>query len=133
MTLPSIHSQCSGCQACCLACSLETFHQAAPSLALLRIEARFPEPGDYHIHLCDQCGACAKACPVDAITLENGVWTLAEAECTGCLSCVDACPQGVMIVQKETGVPAKCTACGACAAICPRDAICLPVKTGGLS
>jgi polyferredoxin len=40
--------------------------------------------------LCIDCGKCAKACP-SALKVDQLV-TVASAECTGCLSCVAACP-----------------------------------------
>ena len=72
MELFATQTLCSGCGICRLACSMENFKQVTPSKGLLRIEARFPAPGDYQVHLCDQCGECAKACPVEAITLVQG-------------------------------------------------------------
>jgi ferredoxin len=97
-----------------------------PTLAALRIEGRFPAPGDYRIHLCDQCGQCAEACPVDAIQADDtGVYLIDADSCTGCLECVPTCPYGVIVENRQSDVPVKCTLCGACAAACPRDAIVL--------
>jgi len=73
MQLIAYHERCSGCSTCRLACAIENFHEVNPSRSLLRIEARFPGPGDYRIHLCDQCGVCADNCPEDAIGLKDGV------------------------------------------------------------
>jgi ferredoxin len=92
---------------------------------VLLIEARFPAPGDYRIHLCDQCGVCADNCPQDAIQLENGVLLVNPDACTGCLICVEVCPHDVMFEQPDSDVPVKCTLCGECALTCPRDAIVL--------
>jgi ferredoxin len=90
----------------------------------LRIEGRFPAPGDYRIHLCDQCGACAEVCPVEAIGEdENGVYRIDEDLCTSCMLCVDACPYEVIVENNRTSMPIKCTNCGACVDVCPRDAI----------
>ena len=118
-----IHANCSGCGACKLACSMENFAAVQPSRALLRIAGRFPAPGDYRIHFCDQCGECAENCPVEAILMESGVYRVDPDLCTGCMTCVDVCPQGVMVPQPDGGIPAKCNLCGACARICPRGAI----------
>ncbi len=103
--------------------TFQNFKQVTPSKGLLRIEGRFPSPGDYRIHLCDQCGECAEVCPVEAITLENGVWLIDEDVCIACHECVEACPKDVMIINPETDIPAKCILCGECAEICPRQAI----------
>ena len=41
---------------------------------------------------CVKCGACLKACPVDAIVWEKGqVAFLDKEKCTKCKSCYDAC------------------------------------------
>jgi Fe-S-cluster-containing dehydrogenase component len=45
--LIAIHENCSGCGTCRLACAIENFQEVNPSKSLLRIEARFPAPGDY--------------------------------------------------------------------------------------
>jgi anaerobic carbon-monoxide dehydrogenase iron sulfur subunit len=114
---------CSGCGTCKLACAIDNFKEVRPSKALLRIEGRFPGPGDYRIHLCDQCGECAESCPEEAIRIENEIYMVEDDRCSRCLICVDVCPRGVMMVHPDTDVPAKCTGCAECARICPRGAI----------
>lgn len=125
MKLRTLHASCSGCSTCRLACAIENFQEVNPSKALLRIEARFPAPGDYRIHVCDQCGECAESCPEDAIQRQNGVFVVDADTCTGCMVCVAACPHEVMFEQKHSDVPVKCSLCGECARTCPRDAIVL--------
>ncbi|MFH1058617.1 MAG: 4Fe-4S binding protein [Pseudomonadota bacterium] len=51
---------------------------------------------------CTACGACAQACPDQAITMtdEGPVW--GEAACQGCRACAEACPAGCI----TTGQPA---------------------------
>ena len=125
MPLTAVHARCSGCGTCRLACGIENFGQVNPSLSLLRIEGRFPAPGDYRIHLCDQCGVCADSCPEEAIQPVDGVYRVDTGTCTGCLICVGVCPHGVMSVQPHCEVPFKCILCGECARVCPRNAILL--------
>jgi ferredoxin len=42
---------------------------------------------------CILCGACAQACPTDAVTVAEAVSTVKEL-CTRCTACVKACPTG---------------------------------------
>ena len=122
--LTAIHANCSGCGTCRLACAIANRREVNPTLAALCIDARFPEPGDYRIRLCDQCGACAAVCPAEAIGVDDGgVYRIDEAICTGCMECVEACPEGVIAVVRSTSIPIKCTGCLACVEVCPRDAI----------
>lgn len=125
MELRAIHKNCSGCSTCRLACVIENFKEVNLSKSLLRIEARFPAPGDYRIHLCDQCGVCADNCPEDAIQLQAGAFIVDPDACTGCLICVEICPHNVMFEQKNSDIPVKCNLCGECAQTCPRNAIVL--------
>ncbi|MGD2175655.1 MAG: 4Fe-4S binding protein [Candidatus Brocadiaceae bacterium] len=41
---------------------------------------------------CTGCGICEDVCPVEAVTLVNGVASIDQEECTECLTCVDECP-----------------------------------------
>jgi ferredoxin len=117
------HERCSGCRACLLACSIANRREITTARAALRIEPRFPAPGDYVIHLCSQCGACADACPEDAVEWREGRYELREEDCIACGTCIEACPSDVLRSDPKTDLPILCTACGECADICPRDAI----------
>ena len=123
MELKANHKNCSGCSTCRLACAVVNFKEINLSKALLRIEARLPAPGDYRIHLCDQCGVCADNCPEDAIQLQKGAYIVDPETCTGCMICVEVCPYDVMFAHKESDIPVKCNLCGECARTCPRNAI----------
>ena len=123
MKLIAKSEQCSGCGACRLVCALTNFAQVNPDMAALSIHGRFPAPGVYEIRLCDQCGACAEACPVDAIEKDSGAYLIDADVCIGCGECVEACPYGVMYDHPNQDSPIKCTLCQACAEICPRDAL----------
>lgn len=122
MLMEAIDHLCSGCRVCVLACALENFQEAKPSLALLKIRGEFPSPGAYKIKSCNQCGACAKACPVDAIREKEGIYVMDYEECAACMICVETCPYGV-IIQGENGYPYKCNGCGICVSLCPREAL----------
>ena len=48
----------------------------------------FPTSGK----LCNNCGACAKACPVGAITF-NDTQKTDKAKCISCMKCISVCPK----------------------------------------
>lgn len=41
---------------------------------------------------CVGCGSCMGACPVGAITMENGKAKINKYVCIGCQTCVAVCP-----------------------------------------
>jgi len=114
---------CSGCRACENVCALSNLGENNPKKARLRVKGEFPWPGRYKVIVCDQCGKCAEACPVECIEQVDGVYRINVDECTGCLVCVDACPTGAMFTHPSEESPFKCTACGECVELCPREAL----------
>ncbi len=48
---------------------------------------------------CNQCGICAKECPVDAILSENSFQT-DTAKCISCMRCITVCPKNARSVSK---------------------------------
>ncbi len=90
---------------------------------------------------CLGLGSCARACPFDAITIEEGVARINTDKCTGCSNCVAQCPKGiikmipvlsgytVVCANHDKGVIARknckvgCIACQKCARVCPSSAI----------
>lgn len=45
--------------------------------------------------LCVSCGACADACPQDAITVDD-IAVIDASKCVDCGVCVDECPSGAI-------------------------------------
>jgi Fe-S-cluster-containing hydrogenase component 2 len=49
--------------------------------------------------LCTGCGACVEACPVDAITIEDGKARINAVTCVECGVCEDECPADAISVE----------------------------------
>lgn len=43
---------------------------------------------------CIECGACAEACPVNAISEGDGKYVIDASKCIDCGSCAAECPVG---------------------------------------
>ena len=56
-------------------------------------------------NICVACGACAKACPKEAISVYRGCYARADAEkCVGCGLCAKTCPAGCITVSERSQV-----------------------------
>lgn len=90
---------------------------------------------------CAGMGNCAKACPVQAITMKESRPVINSEICTGCGACAKICPMDVLklgahpgkvqVYCRNTDPPesrrklcqSPCTGCGLCVQNCPHDAI----------
>ena len=84
-----------------------------PSKARLRI-SNFSRQGYSFPHICFHCknADCMQACPQGAIVVnERDIVVIDAKRCDGCGDCVQACPYG-MIEQYASGVAYKCDLCG---------------------
>ena len=41
---------------------------------------------------CTACETCVESCPLDAISMQDGVAVVDQETCGDCGACVDACP-----------------------------------------
>ena len=72
-----------------------------------------------------------KGCPLRCLWCQNPESQAMHPEimlnldkCTGCRTCVEACPEGAISMQGDKSVTdrERCTGCGACADVCPYEA-----------
>ena len=125
MRLYANSALCTGCRACQAACSLNLFNQTNPKMAALLVLPFFPEPGEYRLKVCTQCGECAAVCPTNAIQKnDRGIYRVIPELCDLCEACVAACPEEVMFVKAGLAEHSwKCDLCGDCVAVCGTDAL----------
>ena len=136
-------AKCTGCQRCEMNCTLVNDGDIHPYMARTRVSGNLnfgDELQEDYLHgdglyggwsmgpdTCKQCEdpACAKACPVGAITASGagGARVIAEETCVGCGACVQACPWHMPRIDEEKKKSTKCINCGACVAGCPTSAI----------
>ncbi len=113
--------ECMACLSCVDACSEAFYKVADPDKSCIQIVEK---KGNVKPMVCVQCGKCAEACPVGAITQNaKGVYMVNKKLCTKCGMCVEACPFGVMINSEDAPTSSKCIACGICAKACPMDVL----------
>jgi Fe-S-cluster-containing hydrogenase component 2 len=127
---------CTGCSACLLACSSRVAQGYNPRSARLKVLTE----GENFLNrpvVCTQCenAFCLRSCPVEAISRDqdNGVVLIDKQTCTGCRSCIEACPDA-MIQLDEQGKADKCDLCAGnplCVRYCTPGALKLvaPLRT----
>jgi carbon-monoxide dehydrogenase iron sulfur subunit len=116
--------QCTGCRLCLQVCGLMHFDEINPKKAAMRVEAKFPDPGKYRPYVCTQCGKCAEACPVGAISQnDKGAFIVDKAKCDNCGACVTACPFGVVFQHPSLDFVIICDFCMICTEMCNTGAI----------
>lgn len=69
----------------------------------------------YYPILCNHCddAPCMAACKVEGgiYKREDGLVIIDPVKCSGCKSCVDACPYGVIYFNEDLNLAQKCTGC----------------------
>ena len=117
------HERCTGCSLCELICGLTHFKDNNPKKAALHIERKFPVPGIFEVHVCNQCGRCQNVCPGEAIYEHDGSYRVDPEKCTDCGLCLEECPLKVLFRHKDIPYPIKCDLCGECIGVCSPEAI----------
>lgn len=90
---------------------------------------------------CIGIGSCVEKCEFNAMRAENGKIIVDKEKCTGCMACMNACPQSLisMIPKDATNfIPCSskayeamtlrtcghgCIGCGECEDVCPQGAV----------
>lgn len=90
---------------------------------------------------CMGFGDCARACPFDAMWLEDGMVRISPSKCTSCGTCARVCPNGILeLIPRQARVMVFCSSrdkgkavrdvcgvgcisCGACIKKCPAQCI----------
>lgn len=120
--------KCTGCRTCEVVCSIQHTNSIWPERSGIRIMESYPRV--FTAINCQQCidPPCLPACPVDALELVDGIVFVNKQTCTGCGTCVEACPYDAMFLDKKSGLAVKCDLCKGdptCIKYCPDEAISL--------
>jgi len=112
------HSLCWGCKTCEVACKQE--NRAPDGVKLIAVCEDGPREIDgkldftFRVNLCRHCDEppCADACPDEAIAKRgDGIVVLDVDQCTGCQTCLPACPYDAIEFDTLEGVARKCNLC----------------------
>lgn len=89
---------CSCCSCCCAMLQTAKF---VPGEAMSQVSHYVIEEDH---EACKACGSCAKACPMQAITIDEAGYAVTSAACVGCGHCVPECKFGARTLVPKTGV-----------------------------
>jgi electron transport complex protein RnfB len=82
-------------------------YQGVPSCSAAKLVRNGPDACDYS---CIGFGDCVRACPFDAMFLQNGVVEVIPEKCTACGSCVQVCPNDVLeLIPMQARVMVFCS------------------------
>jgi Fe-S-cluster-containing dehydrogenase component len=112
------HEACWGCKTCEVACKQE--FNTPQGVRFISVVEDGPKMHGgkldfvFRVNVCQHCEdpPCADACTDEAIfKREDGIVVLEEEACTGCQSCIAACPYDVIDFDAQSGIARKCNLC----------------------
>ena len=114
--------RCIGCEACSIACKIENNSTDYWIKVETQEGAVKDTPGgdfpnltmDFLPKLCNHCEnpPCVDSCPEDALQKrDDGIVILDQESCTGCRSCLTACPYNIIVFDEESNLAGKCDFC----------------------
>ncbi|MFX1477200.1 MAG: 4Fe-4S dicluster domain-containing protein [Promethearchaeota archaeon] len=114
--------RCIGCEACSVACKIENnttdyWIKVETQGGFVKDTPRGNFPNltmDFLPRLCNHCEnpPCVDSCPEDALQRrDDGIVILDQNLCTGCQSCLTACPYKVIVFDNDKNLAGKCNLC----------------------
>ena len=112
------NESCWGCKTCEVACKQE--NRAADGIKLISVSEDGPELINgqlslvYRVNQCRHCDdpPCVDACSEAAIAKRSdGIVVMDYDACTGCQSCIEACPYEAIAFDRQKGIAQKCNLC----------------------
>lgn len=144
-------AKCNGCYSCQIACKDEhvandwtPYAKPQPDTGQFWLKLTETTHGtipkvkvNFLVNMCAHCdnAPCIAACPVKGgiYKRHDGIVVINPQKCTGCKSCVSACPYNAIYFNKDLNIAQKCTGCAhlldrgwkepRCVEICPTQAI----------
>jgi phenylglyoxylate dehydrogenase beta subunit len=118
--------KCTECRRCMADCSVVKTGRVLLPESMIVVDRKWPELPDIRVCRFDDCAGhpCVAACPVEAITEQDGLVLIDRETCTGCEACVSECPYRAIFMVG--GAARKCDFCGgdpACTRACATVAI----------
>ncbi len=104
--LPVVEPErCTGCGLCAKACVRGIIHIINAEKSTKAVLCNSKDRGKITRQVCEVgcigCKACVKACPQEAIVVNNNLAVIDEEKCNKCGKCVEVCPRGT--IQEPLG------------------------------